>query len=64
MQFFLESYGKIPRKIRGAVRNRINTNKEREPKKRESMREKYVRYDSKKYPIGFNAKRRFQIKPI
>ena len=28
------------------------------------MREKYVRYDSKKYPIGFNAKRRFQIKPI
>ena len=42
------------------MRNRINTDKERE----ESMREKYVRYDSKKYPIGFNAKRRFQIKPI
>ena len=44
------------------MRNRINTNGKRE---RDSRRKKkYVRYDSKKFPIGFNAKRRFQIKPI
>ena len=60
--FSLKATEKFQEKYEGQWE--IESTQIKKEKKRESMREKYVRYDSKKYPIGFNAKRRFQIKPI